>query len=196
MNPLLRTIAGVGTGWTVTKTMGVIARFSATSETTARKLHNRRSFTRNAVLGSTLLGVGGIGSALIQLLWPNKTGAFGGLVTIGASSIPAVGETPFRFQEGKFYVVHTEDGLEALYWKCVHLGCTVPWNEGQQLFVCPCHGSHYDYDGTRVAGPATRALDAMPITVNDDGSISVDTNPGSLVVRPEYRKEDAVPYPS
>jgi cytochrome b6-f complex iron-sulfur subunit len=152
-------------------------------------------FTRNAALGASLIVAAELAAGTVYLLWPNKTGAFGGEITIDGSSVPEVNGAPFRFSEGKFYIVHTEDGVEALYWKCVHLGCTVPWVAGQQRFVCPCHGSVYLYDGSRESGPAPRALDAMPVTVNDNGSLTVDTNPSSLIIRGEYSPEDAVAYP-
>ena len=58
------------------------------------------------------------------------------------------------FVDGKFYLVRLEEGFIALYQKCVHLGCTVPWRpefewpyEGQTvkgLFRCPCHGSTFN----------------------------------------------------
>lgn len=197
MNPLVRTVVGMGSGWVAQRSLATLSRLqSGHGETVAKKLHSRRSFTRNAALGATGIVLAQTGVAFVTLLWPNRTGAFGGEISVGADSIPAVGETPFRNSSGKFYIVHTEDGVEALYWKCVHLGCTVPWNEGEGQFHCPCHGSIFNYNGTRVAGPATRALDLMPSTVNADGSVSVDTNPGSLIQRPEYRPEDATPYPS
>ncbi|HVL26333.1 MAG TPA: Rieske 2Fe-2S domain-containing protein [Thermomicrobiales bacterium] len=196
MNPMVKTLAGLGGGWVMSKSVATLARLqSGHGETVAKKLHSRRSFTRNAALGATGVVLAELGIAFGVLIWPNKTGAFGGEITVGANVIPDVNGTPFRDQEGKFYIVHTEDGIQALYWKCVHLGCTVPWNQGEKHFHCPCHGSVYEYNGTRIAGPATRALDLMPSSVNDDGSVTVDTNPSSLVMRPEYRPEDATPYP-
>ena len=196
MNPMVKTLAGLGGGWVMSKSVATLARLqSGHGETVAKKLHSRRSFTRNAALGATGVVVAELAIAFGVLIWPNKTGAFGGEITVGANVIPDVNGTPFRDQEGKFYIVHTEDGIQALYWKCVHLGCTVPWNQGEKHFHCPCHGSVYEYNGTRIAGPATRALDLMPSSVNDDGSVTVDTNPSSLVMRPEYRPEDATPYP-
>ena len=32
------------------------------------------------------------------------------------------------------------DGLVAVYQRCVHLGCRVPWCNSSQGFECPCHG--------------------------------------------------------
>lgn len=195
MTPLARTLAGLAGGWAASHVLGIAARLQAGHGSTAKKLQSRRSFTRNAALGATLIITAEITAGTIYLLWPNKTGAFGGDISIAENSVPEVDGDPFRYPEGKFYIVHTEDGVQALYWKCVHLGCTVPWISGQGEFICPCHGSVYSYNGSRISGPAPRALDAMPVTVNDDGSLTVDTNPSSLIIRTEYTPADAVSYP-
>jgi cytochrome b6-f complex iron-sulfur subunit len=195
MTPLVRTLAGLAGGWLATKAFGLVeALQSAHGETKARKLSSRRSFTRNATLGAVGIVVAQITGAFGLLMWPNKTGAFGTAITVSAENVPDVMGEPFKWTPGKFYLVHTDDGVEALYWKCVHLGCTVPWISGQGEFICPCHGSVYEYNGSRVSGPAPRALDAMPVTVNDDGSVTVDTNPSTLIIRSEYSPDDAVPY--
>ena len=103
-----------------------------------------------------------------------------------------------RISEGKFWLVNLNGpegdvlgvggtgGLMALYWKCPHLGCSVPWNPGFNgatvnfpgiigWFRCPCHGSTYSRAGIRVFGPAPRPMDTMALTVNGDGSINVNT---------------------
>jgi len=46
---------------------------------------------------------------------------------------------------------------------CPHLGCYYNWNDAQNRFMCPCHGSQYTFDGTHVAGPAPRGLDPLPV---------------------------------
>jgi cytochrome b6-f complex iron-sulfur subunit len=195
MTPLVRTLAGLAGGWLATKAFGLVEALQSNhGETRARKLSSRRSFTRNATLGAVGIVVAQITGAFGLLMWPNKTGAFGTAITIAAENVPDVMGDPFKWTPGKFYLVHTDDGVEALYWKCVHLGCTVPWISGQGEFICPCHGSVYEYNGSRVSGPAPRALDAMPVTVN--GSVTVDTNPSSLIIRQEYSPADAVPYPA
>jgi glycine/D-amino acid oxidase-like deaminating enzyme/nitrite reductase/ring-hydroxylating ferredoxin subunit len=43
---------------------------------------------------------------------------------------------------------------------CRHLGCIVSFNEGEQTWDCPCHGSRYALDGTVLDGPAREALPA------------------------------------
>lgn len=196
MNPMVKTVVGLGGGLIASKSVEALARLhSGPGETIAKKLHSRRTFTRNAALGATGIVLAEIGVAFGLLMWPNRTGAFGGEITIGGDSVPEVEASPFRHQEGNFYIVRNEDGIQALYWKCVHLGCTVPWNENAFEFHCPCHGSVFQYNGTRIAGPATRALDLMPSTVNEDGSVTVNTDPNSIVERPVYQPQHATPYP-
>ena len=43
--------------------------------------------------------------------------------------------------------------------RCSHLGCSVRWIPAAERFICPCHGSVFDLEGARVAGPAPRPLD-------------------------------------
>ncbi len=158
------------------------------------RLATRRSFVRNATLGAVSIVLAEVVGGLVYLLWPLKTHGFGGELSVTSANIPEVNGAPFKYVPGKFYLIHTEEGLLALYWKCTHLGCTVPWNEGEQRFHCPCHGSIYLYNGVRVAGPAPRPLDLMPITVLESGDVMVNTNPNALVLRSEYRPEQATPY--
>ena len=67
-----------------------------------------------------------------------------------------------------------ENGVVALYQKCVHLGCRVPWCKSAQWFECPCHGSRYNRVGEKTGGPAPRGLDRFNVSV-DGGQIVVDT---------------------
>jgi cytochrome b6-f complex iron-sulfur subunit len=74
-----------------------------------------------------------------------------------------------------------ELGLVALYQKCVHLGCRVPWCKSSQWFECPCHGSKYNRVGEKKGGPAPRGLDRFPVSVAG-GQVVVDT--GLLSIGP------------
>jgi Rieske Fe-S protein len=46
--------------------------------------------------------------------------------------------------------------------RCPHLGCAV--RGAQKLFICPCHGSLFDLDGSVKLGPATRPLIGLQVT--------------------------------
>lgn len=76
-------------------------------------------------------------------------------------------------------IVKDSDGTywAALYQRCVHLGCTVPFRNDCASFKCPCHGSHYNVDGEYLGGPAPRSLDRFPLSFQGS-SVVVQT--GSL----------------
>ncbi len=46
---------------------------------------------------------------------------------------------------------------------CPHLGCRYDWDASTNKFLCPCHGSVYNFDGAHLAGPAPRGLDPLPL---------------------------------
>jgi len=73
----------------------------------------------------------------------------------------------------------------ALYQRCVHLGCTVPFRNDCVSFKCPCHGSHYNVDGEYLDGPAPRSLDRFALSFSGT-SVIVDTGMlNNKVSRPE-----------
>lgn len=73
----------------------------------------------------------------------------------------------------------------ALYQRCVHLGCTVPFRNDCVSFKCPCHGSHYNVDGEYLDGPAPRSLDRFPLSFQgDDVVVSTGTLWSPQVPRP------------
>lgn len=49
--------------------------------------------------------------------------------------------------------------VQAFSTMCTHLGCGVRANTGGEGFVCPCHDSYFNVDGTVLSGPAPRPLD-------------------------------------
>lgn len=51
---------------------------------------------------------------------------------------------------------------------CTHLGCTFPWNNIDQEFQCPCHGSRYNADGSVLRGPAPLPLKLVQVAVKDN----------------------------
>ncbi|MES4793101.1 MAG: cytochrome B6 [Chloroflexota bacterium] len=180
----------------------------------ARKLA-RRSFLRVSTFAGLTLFTGGLIASFLGFFNLRKPSGFGGTVTVTRDRIPRPGTDPVRVPEGKFWLVNLNGpegdvlqaggtgGLLALYWKCPHLGCTVPWNpafNGAAVnfpgiigwFRCPCHGSTYSKAGIRVFGPAPRPMDTMRLTVNGDGSVSVNT--GQITSGAADNPLRAVPY--
>lgn len=64
------------------------------------------------------------------------------------------------------------DDLIAVNPTCTHAGCTVEWQSDQNLFVCPCHNSQFQPDGTVASGPAPQALTTYEVK-QESGSILV-----------------------
>ena len=57
---------------------------------------------------------------------------------------------------------------------CTHLGCVVPWNQAENKFMCPCHGSQYNNQGKVVRGPAPLSLALAHVEIKD-GNVAVAT---------------------
>jgi quinol---cytochrome c reductase iron-sulfur subunit, bacillus type len=56
---------------------------------------------------------------------------------------------------------------------CTHLGCRYDWEPNSGRFLCPCHGSLFGLDGKALAGPAPRALDTLPVKI-ENGELFVE----------------------
>jgi len=41
---------------------------------------------------------------------------------------------------------------------CTHMGCRLAWNEAEQTWDCPCHGSRFTKEGKVVESPAVRNI--------------------------------------
>ena len=129
-------------------------------------------------------------AGFLPFFWPRRTGSFGGRVAAGSVNDYKVGEVK-KVVEGKFFISRVPEGFLALWQKCPHLGCSVPWQENQQSedrvaatgrFNCPCHGSIYDRYGQIITGPAPRPMDMFPITIQD-GRLFVETGPSAAKER-------------
>ncbi|MFA5891832.1 MAG: Rieske 2Fe-2S domain-containing protein [Actinomycetota bacterium] len=156
----------------------------------------RRAFFRKALgaaFGFAMFEGFGLGS--LAFLWPSLSGGFGGEITLAMSADDIKAQIrstklPFYYAPGRFYLVEYDpaqdvdgiytskglvaDGLMALYQRCVHLGCRVPFCQASQWFECPCHGSKYNRAGEYQQGPAPRGLDRFPIKA-EGSSLKVNT---------------------
>jgi cytochrome b6-f complex iron-sulfur subunit len=148
---------------------------------------SRRNFLGLAFAGSlAALSVQWL-AALVKFLQPPKTAGFGGLVYAGRVEEFPMGSVNW-VMAGRFYIVRNEAGLLAIYQKCTHLGCSVPWAEAEGQFHCPCHGSLYNQVGEVIGGPAPRPMDIFPVKIQN-GEVWVDT--GQPVQRSHYDPSQA-----
>jgi cytochrome b6-f complex iron-sulfur subunit len=135
---------------------------------------SRRDFFGVAWAALTLVLGGEAAGALFRFIQPVNTGGFGGVVNAGKVDDFLRGSITHN-QAGRFYLVRMEDGgFLAIWQKCTHLGCSVPWSEAETQFHCPCHGSLFNQVGEVTGGPAPRPLDLFPVTLQD-GQVFVDT---------------------
>jgi len=115
-----------------------------------------------------------------------RAGQFGGVFTLDPAFLPPVGAKPAGNPAGKYWLTNTKDGLLALSMVCTHLGCLFKWNEANFRFECPCHGSKFEADGTKIVGqgPAPRNLDRFALTVVKAGGAQdkTDDNGGPVNV--------------
>jgi cytochrome b6-f complex iron-sulfur subunit len=115
-----------------------------------------------------------------DLLRPANAGGFGGVIDAGSVSDYPDGAVRY-FPTGRFYVSSSDGAVVALFQKCPHLGCRVPFCDSSGRFECPCHGSTYNIRGEYIKGPAPHGMDRFLIKVQGD-KILVDTS--QLVVGP------------
>jgi cytochrome b6-f complex iron-sulfur subunit len=133
---------------------------------------------------------GQAGTALLNFIKPQvKPGGFGNKVIAGQVEEFPPG-TISHVRKGRFYISTLEDGgMLALYHRCTHLGCTVPWRDDEGLFHCPCHNSIYTTTGELVSGPAPRPMDLFPIEIVDR-LVVVDT--GTVIERSKFDPSQVV----
>jgi cytochrome b6-f complex iron-sulfur subunit len=146
-----------------------------TTEVTRDDGIDRRDFVNATwkVLGVALVAEAAWTS--YDILNPKPAGAFGGQVDAGpVGDFEEEGSVQY-FLNGRFYVTQYQGGLRALYQKCPHLGCRVPFCESAAQFQCPCHGSVYNIIGEYLQGPAPRGMDRFPISIQGD-RVMVDTS--------------------
>ena len=129
--------------------------------------------------------------------------AVGGVqVLIGYLSPNVLFEPPFRFRAGipnlypmdsvtyipeqQVYILRSGQGLWALSAVCTHLGCITQWKPDANMIACPCHGSKFRRNGTKIEGPAPQPLPRLSLTLTAGGELLVDkseTVPENTVLR-------------
>ncbi|MBL7162848.1 MAG: Rieske 2Fe-2S domain-containing protein [Anaerolineales bacterium] len=143
---------------------------------------SNRKFSRKDFLNIVWGAAGTLAAAELsfiglRFLSPRATdGEFGGVFNLGPyDGFPPGSVTPV--ETGRFYLVRLEDGgFLAVYRRCTHLGCAVPFDPAVGQFICPCHGSEFTMEGDVLNAPAPRPLDLFQLSINEAGEIVVDTS--------------------
>ena len=197
----------VGAGVEVIETQRVVEVSVEESGVSRRQFFNRAI---GAIFG-LFLGLQGV--YYLAFFWPKLSGGFGSDVDAGAledlaaqTVNPDGSVVPVFVPEARAYVVPAPDdlsdqfdgrevaagGFMALFQRCVHLGCRVPWCATSIGFECPCHGSKYNSVGEYFAGPAPRNLDRFVVEVRDGDRLIVRT--GTIIETPRAPRA-SVQYP-
>lgn len=197
----------VGAGVDVVETQRVVEVSVEESGVSRRQFFNRAI---GAIFG-LFLGLQGV--YYLAFFWPKLTGGFGtdvdagSLEDLAAETVNPDGSiAPVFVPEARAYIVPAPDSLSeqfdgrdvaaggfmALFQRCVHLGCRVPWCSTSIGFECPCHGSRYNSIGEYFGGPAPRNLDRFVVEVRDGDRFIVRT--GTIIETPRAPRL-SVSYP-
>ena len=178
----------------------------------------RRTFMRRMlVLGSALL-VFEFAAGTLNFLWPQIRTGLGAKFRVGTvSDVLAIDPRfaqgwPYPFNPARVFLVNVPAARElalghdvsitklaapdllALWRKCPHLGCLVPAPcDSITRYQCRCHRSTYNILGEKMhEGPAERGLDRFAVSIEDDGTIVIDT--GQLTQGPPNRGPDSLSF--
>ncbi len=175
---------------------------------------SRRQFFSRAMVALFGTFLATLGGSVLSYLWPNLSGGFGSDIDVGTLDEirgqvfnPDGSISPLFRPDARAYIVpFTDDqlagsqfegknlvagGFMALWQRCVHLGCRVPWCNTSQGFECPCHGSKYNSAGEYESGPAPRNLDRFVVELRD-GRLIIKT--GEIIESPISPQKSAA-YP-
>jgi cytochrome b6-f complex iron-sulfur subunit len=137
---------------------------------------SRREFCADACRAASMLAAGALAGCGGSPSSPSSSGApplasatatvAGRVVSVNVDStspLAAVGSAAtVQTSLGTFLIARTaQDSFTALTATCTHEGCTVT-GFADSRFVCPCHGSQYNTNGTVAVGPASRSLQQYP----------------------------------
>ena len=118
-----------------------------------------------ACAGATVLGY--------EFLSPNVLYEPSPITNAGKPDRYPPGSVTQDLQSG-IYIVHGAEGLYAMSAVCTHLGCLTAWKPELGIVACPCHGSKFNRDGSKIEGPAPRPLVWLKTWLSDEGDLLVD----------------------
>ncbi len=134
---------------------------------------DRRQFFIRVGLGSVAVAAAGTAAFAYQFLSPNVLYEPSPVVNAGKPDHYPADSVTLDPQTGIF-VVNSPQGFYALQATCTHLGCLTAWKPELGIIACPCHGSKFQKNGTKIEGPAPKPLPWLRMWMNDEGDLLVD----------------------
>jgi lactoylglutathione lyase len=119
-----------------------------------------------------------------------------GKVVCGKAEDFAIGSVT-HFKDAQFYLVRHKEGFLALSHWCTHMNGEVRWRENHWSFYCPFHKATFNRKGESTSHKTGYPpLRTHPVSIADDGTVSVDTN--ELIQRRGFDASElaAVPCPA
>jgi cytochrome b6-f complex iron-sulfur subunit len=135
-------------------------------------LTRRESFVKIGV-GSICVACTGAAVFGYEFLSPNVLYEPSPIANAGKPDRYPPGSVTQDSQSG-IYVVHAPEGIYAMSAVCTHLGCLTAWKPELGIIACPCHGSKFNRDGSKIEGPAPRPLVWLNTSISDEGDLLVD----------------------
>lgn len=133
----------------------------------------RRDFLNEMTIGA--LGIAGLGSVVVtyQFFSPNVLFEPATTFRAGNPDLYPIHSVTFLLDQ-QVYIVRMPEGFYAVSAVCTHLGCVTQWKPDADMIACPCHGSKFKANGTKIEGPAPRPLPHFAISLTADGELLVD----------------------
>jgi cytochrome b6-f complex iron-sulfur subunit len=133
----------------------------------------RRDFFNE--VAAAALGIAGLGATVVTYRYfaPNVLFEPPTSFRAGSPDLYPVNSVSY-VEDQQVYIVRTNEGFYAVSAVCTHLGCITQYKAEANRIACPCHGSKFQTDGTKIEGPAPRPLPHFAISLTADGELRVD----------------------
>src|ERR1700745_802155 len=130
----------------------------------------RRDFLNEITMGA--LGIAGLGSVAVTYQYFSPNVLFEPSTTFRAGNPDLYPLHSVTFlQDQQVYIVRMPEGFYAVSAVCTHLGCITQWKPEADMIACTCPGSKFKGDGTKIEGPAPRALPHFAMSMTADGEV-------------------------